>query len=148
MREKITKVYPLNELTEDARQKAIDGLADINVSYEWWDCTYEDAANVGIKLTEFDIGRGNYCHGAIDDTVRTAEKILQEHGVSCESYKTAKAYLASSENGDIDNEFRLSILEDYRIMLQKEYEYQTSEEAIVETIEANEYEFTEDGRIA
>jgi hypothetical protein len=29
--------------------------------------------------------------------------------------------------------------------LEEEYEYQTSEEAIIETIEANEYEFTEDG---
>jgi len=32
-------------------------------------------------------------------------------------------------------------------MLQKEYEYETSEEAIVETIKANEYEFTEDGNL-
>jgi predicted transcriptional regulator len=32
-------------------------------------------------------------------------------------------------------------------MLQKEYEYLTSEEAIIETIEANEYEFTEKGEM-
>lgn len=31
--------------------------------------------------------------------------------------------------------------------LQTEYEYQTSKEAIIETIEANEYEFTADGRM-
>lgn len=30
-------------------------------------------------------------------------------------------------------------------LLENEYEYQTSEEAIIETIEANEYEFKEDG---
>ena len=44
-------------------------------------------------------------------------------------------------------EFRRSILEDYRIILQTEFEYLTSEEAIVEIIEANEYEFTADGHI-
>jgi hypothetical protein len=32
-------------------------------------------------------------------------------------------------------------------MLRQEYEYLTSEGAIIETIEANEYEFTEEGRM-
>jgi hypothetical protein len=31
--------------------------------------------------------------------------------------------------------------------LETEYDYLTSEEAIIETIEANEYEFTEDGEL-
>jgi hypothetical protein len=37
------------------------------------------------------------------------------------------------------------ILYEYLEMLRQEYEYQTSEEAIIETIEANEYTFLEDG---
>lgn len=44
-------------------------------------------------------------------------------------------------------EFRQTIFEDYRLILQKEYDYLTSTEAIKEAIDANEYEFTEDGRI-
>jgi len=48
---------------------------------------------------------------------------------------------------DIDAEFLRSLCEDYRIMLQNEYEYLTSEEAIIETIIANEYEFTEEGEL-
>jgi len=48
---------------------------------------------------------------------------------------------------DIDAEFLQSLCEDYSIMLQKEYEYLTSEEAIIETIEANDYEFTENGEL-
>jgi hypothetical protein len=31
--------------------------------------------------------------------------------------------------------------------LQKEYEYQTSDNAVIDTIEANEYDFTEDGKV-
>lgn len=49
---------------------------------------------------------------------------------------------------EIDDEFLRSLCEDYRIILQKEYEYLTSEEAIKKTILANEYEFDEEGNIA
>ena len=48
---------------------------------------------------------------------------------------------------DLNKEFLRSLCEDYRIILQKEYEYLTSEEAIIETIEVNEYEFTEEGEL-
>ena len=48
---------------------------------------------------------------------------------------------------DLENEFLQSLLEDYSIMLQNESEYLQSAEAIRETIEANEYEFTEDGKL-
>ena len=112
-----------------------------------------------------------------------AQKILEEHGDQCGTYKTAAAFMEELENlknlelgryeqycdetpederpyddfdewlschdDDIEtakDEFKKSILEDYSIMLQEEYEYLTSEEAIIETIEANEYEFTENGK--
>ena len=47
---------------------------------------------------------------------------------------------------DIEDDFLKSLCEDYRILLQHQYEYLTSEEVIIETIEANEYEFTQDGK--
>jgi len=40
------------------------------------------------------------------------------------------------------------VCEDYRMMLQQECEYQISQEVIVEIIEANAFEFTEDGKPA
>ena len=168
-----TKVYSFAELSESAKENAIQELSDINTDYEWWDSEYEDAANVGIKITGFDLGRGSFCRGSIDDVEETANKIIAEHGESCETYKTAANYLKDrrilvekysdgtktdevaedndydfdQECDDLDDEFKKSILEDYRIMLQKQYEYLCSEEAIIETIEANEYEFTEDGKL-
>jgi len=48
---------------------------------------------------------------------------------------------------DLDADFLKSLLEDYRIILSKEYDYLTGEEAIKETIQANEYEFTEGGKL-
>jgi hypothetical protein len=163
MRIKVTKttVYPFDELSEDAKEKAVQGLYDINLFSDWWENTFEDAKNVGITITEFDIDRGSYCLGSFDiDAVETAKKIHKEHGKDCETFKTAAEFLAeyhtylAEDNEDCEDadyirqEFRLSILEDYRIMLQKGYEYLASEEQIIESIKANDYEFTKDGKLA
>ena len=156
MRIKETKVYPFDELSEDAKEKAVAGLWDINVDHDWWEFTLEDAKNVGIEITEFELDRGSYCRGTVDDAIDTARVILKEHGNTCETYRTAKdfhdAVAKDGENTDnyksLCSEFEYSLLEDYRIMLQKEYENLTSEETIIETIQVNEYEFTENGKLA
>lgn len=166
------KLYKFEELSEEGKEKAIEKLYDINIDYDWWDSVYEDAKNIGLKIEEFDIDRGAYCKGKfIESAEECAHKIIDDHGESCETYKTAEEYLKQrdimvntaekDENGelideyeldneldDLDREFLKSLCEDYRIMLQHEYEYLTSEEAIKETIEANEYEFTENGELA
>ena len=172
---KKTKVYPFAELSDEAKQAALEKLYDVNVDYEWWDCTFDDAANVGIKITEFNIDRGDYiytCKGDFTlDAEEVANKIIAEHGATCETYKTASEFLKdasakqiafendedydpdyegfceSVEHEEIEAAFKRSILEDYRIMLQHEYDYLASKEAIVETIEANDYEFTADGKL-
>jgi len=167
-----TTVYTFDELTPSAQQTAIETVCDINVSHEWWESTYEDAKNVGLKITGFNLDRKRHATGRfISSAYECAYAILREHGESCETFKTASAFIAqwdalvakysdgkdtsrvTDENEyDFDNEadeleedFLQSILEDYSIMLQNQYEYLQSDEAIVETIKANEYEFTEEG---
>ena len=151
-----TKVYKFDELSDEAKEKVIEDHYDINVDYDWWDSVYDDASNVGIKIMEFDIDRGSYCKGklyASEESV--AEAIIKQHGEHYETYKTAEEFLncvselddESDEYAEACESFLYSILEDYRIILEKEYEYLTSEEAIIETIKANEYDFTEDGEI-
>ena len=54
-------------------------------------------------------------------------------------------YNESDDYKELCEEFQRTICEDYLIILQMECEYLTSEEAVIETIEANEYEFTVDG---
>lgn len=152
---KKTEVYPFDELSGDAKQTAVEQLYDINIYFEWWDYTYEDAANVGIKITEFDIGQGNFCRGELmDAAIEVASRIRIDHGKDCETYKTAVEFLNhitededEDEQESMDLNFKYAILEDYRIMLRKEYEHLASKEAIIETIKANEYEFTKDGKI-
>lgn len=161
-------LYTFDELTDKAKEKAIEKLWDLNVDHEWWDGVYDDAKNIGLKITEFDIDRGAYARGNFTiSACEAAANILRDHGPNCETYKTAEKFLAEwqpifdgymlesspefesreSEEKmlDIESEFLESLLEDYRIILQHEYEYLTGEEAIKETIDANEYEFTVDG---
>lgn len=170
MRIKETKVYQYDELSEKAKEKARDWFREASAGDEWWQSTYEDAESVGIKISAFDIDRGSYCKGEfISGAEETAWKIEKDHGETCETYKTAKAFLAErdkivkeakrDENGEFEDEreldaaldefeaeFLKSILEDYRIILQKEYEYQNSDEMVEENIRANEYEFNENGK--
>lgn len=181
------KAYQFSELSEEAKQKVLESLYDLNVDHDWWDYIYDDAKNVGIKIKGFGLDRNKGCEGELyDDAETVAEKILKEHGKACETYKTAQRFLddlatlrdnakTEFEDYEVNNpekdereyedyddffgdnfeddfdelceEFEKSILSDYADMLEKEYEYLTSEEAIIETIEANDYEFDENGKM-
>lgn len=161
------KLYKFNELSEKAKEKAIEKLYYTNVDFDWWESVYDDAENIGLKITGFDIDRGSYCEGDFKISMHeVAANIIRDHGEGCETNKTAQKFLdevnsletiEGEEYGEgeeyenkmleLEDEFKKSLLEDYRIMLSKEYEYQTSKEAIIETIEANDYDFTEDGEI-
>jgi hypothetical protein len=163
-------VYSFFELSEQAKKNAINKLSDINVDYEWWEFTYEDAKNIGLKITGFDLDRNRHATGQLTlSAAEVAANILKDHGEKCETHHTAQQFIEdfnplfaeymdeSSEHyenrereeelQDIENDFLKSLLEDYSVILQNEYEYKTSEEAIRETIEANEYEFDEQGNL-
>ena len=157
------KLYKFSELSEEAKERVLTDHYDINLFPEWWDGVYDDAAQVGLRITEFDLDHKSISGKFIDSAPAVAEAILAEHGKICETYKTAKSFLSDLEEltgkytdiedcpeDDIEaleDDFLHSILEDYRIMLDNEYDYLTGKEAIIETIEANEYDFTEDGKI-
>jgi hypothetical protein len=172
MRTKTINLYQFDELSDEAKQKAIESLSGINVDFEWWEFVYEDAEQIGLKITEFDIDRGMYAKGEfIEGAEDVANAILKNHGEDCETYKTAKGYLTDRDElvakysdgvntdvvaeedeyyfdqdcDELDDSFRIDLLDDYRIILDKEWDYLTSEEAVIGTIRANEYEFTEDG---
>lgn len=170
MKTKTIILYSFQELSEKAKDKAIMNLSDINSDYEWWKSTYEDANTIGLKITSFDLDRNRHAKGDfLMAANEVAQNIFNEHGENCETYKTAAKFMEEwqpvfndyMEEGnskfeskecedkllEIEDNFLQSILEDYSIILQKECEYLQSREAIIETIEANEYTFTEDGKL-
>lgn len=167
-------LYQFNELSDEAKQIALEKLADINVDCNWWESTYEDAENVELKISGFDIDRGSYVTcGFMEGATTTARRIIAEHGEICDTYKLAKEFLSDHDKlvekysdgknlnvvayeneqdfdddvKDLEDEFLKQLGECYLVMLRKEYEYRTSEAAIIETIEAREYDFTEDGEL-
>ena len=148
------KVYKFEELSETAQQSAIDKNYSINIDHDWWCYVYEEIEELGGTCEGFDIDRGPQIDLKINDYEAFASKIIVEHGTECETYKTAKKFLddiKESDNDDdiksLNEEFLHAIGQDYLIMLRNEYEYLTTEESIHGTIEANDYEFLENGDI-
>lgn len=165
-----TTVYEFDELTDEAKEIAREWYRNGAMDYEWWDSTFEDAANIGLKITSFDLERNRHAKGQFtQDAPKVAAAIIKEHGPACETHKTATAYLAdlaklNSACADVDGddetnaefeewqdkreslaaEFEKSLLEDYSIMLQQES--LSSNESVDEGIKANGYTFTESGK--
>jgi hypothetical protein len=170
------QAYKFNELDEQTKQKVIEDNIHINVEFDWWDCTYETLRECGIKVNSFDIGRRQECEiEFLEEGYSVARNIVDTFGEAMEIVKDAKNFIKDrdilvkkyGEGNDIDgysvkeelydefdeeesileDEFKRELSVEILHWLRDEYEHLTSEEAIVETIEANEYEFTEEGKL-
>jgi len=179
---KTITVYNFSELSDDAKENAIENLSDINVDYDWWESIYEELKSIGFECKGFEIWR--YCKLSPTESYRTiAKKILEQHGQSCGTYTLAFQFIEAQQNlgykldrllnmyhsgkyqehreqwltekiddlGDqitgLEEEFHNDMENEYRFTLKKEWEYLTSEKAIIETIESNDYEFDKNGNL-
>lgn len=162
-----TEIFTFDELNDDAKNNARQWYLSHNYDDQQiqWDDIKDDAKTIGLRIKSLDQHRANKGE-FITSAPECAEKIMSEHGKNCETYKTAQAYLKDivpapvdsegnlveyapeweEERENQDHEFLQSLLEDYRIMLEKNYEYIQSEEHVEESIIANGYTFTEDGK--
>lgn len=161
MRTISVNLYQYKELTDEAKKKARDWFRNGWDNYFVWENIDEDAKTVGLviqELSPYRSNKGRFERYAED----TAKRILENHGTACETYKDAQAFLKGleelkrDEDGELyiqeqdkaeelEKGFLHSLLEDYRIMLEHEEEYQNSDDVVAENIIANEYEFTEEG---
>ena len=188
-----TKVFKINELSDEAKQAAILALSDINVNYDWWDFIYEDAKTIG-KLMGINIsdiyfsgsysrgggacfeGSYEYARGSVAAVKAYAPKDTELHRIVAElaaeqrkcfyqiraSVKQSGHRYCTDFNVDFESHTGdqnyyseeagtnvIELLRDYMLWIYKQlgssHDHLTSEEAVVETIEANEYEFTVDG---
>lgn len=156
-------IYKFNELSDQAKQKAIEHYSDILIDYQWWDFIYEDATRLGLKINSFDTYRRDidiiYEYNPDD----VAYRILKEWGEGTDMHRLATEYITkynslyhevidddciydTDEITELDNDFLHDLGEYFLSFLQSEYEWRTSEEAIAETIEANDFDFYENGR--
>ena len=157
------KVYKFDELDKQTKEKVIDNYRYINVeTTTWYDWIKEDFNRLGLEIQEFDLGRRNYIKIYIDNFKDTSESILQEFGDSVGVKRTAKNYLDQynkilsnfKEDEDIereveilDEQYEKEYSEDILSYLRSNYEWETSDEAVIGYIEANDYDFTTNGKI-
>lgn len=149
-------IFTFEELSETAKNTAREWYRSLGIDFEWWESTYEDAENIGLKISSFDCGRSNEIE--IDllsgfSISEVCQNILKDHGAHCETYKTALSLYIDRHNGytrkqgeDYKKEWLGCIGEDYLIMLRKDLEYLESDESVDENIKCNEYTFDENGK--
>ena len=158
------KVYKFDELDKQTREKVIENYRYINVeNIDWYNYISYDFNRLGLEIHAFDIGRRNHIDVMIWDTLeKTSKLILQEFGDSVAIKQTAKNYIDEfnkiqanfKEDKDIERELEI-LDEQYEKEYQEEiisyinnsYDWETSDEAVINTIEANDYDFTTNGKI-
>jgi hypothetical protein len=70
------KVYPFDELSDQAKKVAIENYYDHYMG-DWWDYIYEDASQMSISIREFDVYR-RYCKvDFVDSAIETHEAIIE-----------------------------------------------------------------------
>lgn len=165
-----TTVYTFDELEEKAKEKARDWWRQGGLDFhDWHNATFEDAANIGLELKEFEIDSASYVRnltGSLTLSPReVAEKIKAEHGYMCQTHINACDYIHAlerlkeppagdgeergiyeQERQELDDNFLARLIRNYTELLQQELEYLDSNDHIDEVIRANEYTFTVDGK--
>ena len=171
-----TKVYEFDELDIQTQEKVIENNRTINVDSDfWYQCELDNFKHgLKIKVNEFDIYRREI-NITIEDSFDTAQSIVDFFGEESSIVCSAKIFIKDrdalvkkyGEGNDkdgysvkeeywseydeeieyLEEEFRREIAEEILSMLTSQYEYEISDDGIKETIIANEYEFTEKGKL-
>jgi hypothetical protein len=159
MRTESISIFSVSELPETIKAKVLD-----KYRYEFCDWVDDDVREdametADINILAFDIDK-NYIQLEFKrDAEHSAHVILKNHGDKCTSYIAASNFLSAlsslesqPENYDsltamdfLEEDFYGEISEYYLNMLQSEYDYTTSDEAVTESLESNGYEFLENG---
>lgn len=168
------KVYKFSELSKTAKQKAIQWGYDLNVDYDWSELSIEGHEerlkekgylNPKVMFSGFASQGDGACFTCSDIDFRLfLDGKYKDMEISASISHNSHHYYATSTTvnlniegdglGDDDFSEIEQVIKDEReklgneiySSLEKEYEWRTNEEQIIETIEANEYEFTQDGK--
>ena len=157
------KLYKYEELDKQTREKVIENYRYINVEDTfWYDWIKEDFSRLGLEIQEFDLNNPNYAKIYINNFEDTSKNIIEEFGDNVLIKQTAKNYIDEynkiqanfKDDEDIereleilDEEYEKEYSEDILSYLKANYEWEISDEAITNTIEANDYDFTTEGKI-
>lgn len=189
-----TTVYNFDELSDEAKERAIEDHRTFLASFPWdidyiTDYWVEELSKIGFENAEIFYDGQTVSFKAVCDTEKLLntliycetrktprfgvskswqllrlDKIDELHGISIDLRNTPGSIVYCSAISDLGHESQkiledLASLEDsidylyrqlceqIRIEIEKDYEYQLSDENVIESIRCNEYEFTEDGKL-
>jgi hypothetical protein len=101
---------------------------------------YEEVHSIAERLSA--IQKDNFYK--LEATIKHSGHYYHEYCTNIDVYKDGN-YTTDENDKALSDCLRDYMRWIYR-QLEKEYDYQTSDEAIIDTIESNEYEFTEEGK--
>ena len=159
MRTESISIYSVSELPEAAKAKVLD-----KYRYEFSDWYYQDTKYDANECSHMSIEEFNLDYSYIvcefnTGAKDTAHTVIKNHGESCASYTIASNFLSALSSlesqpddertdalvAELEEDFMEDMGNYYLNMLKSEYENCTSDEYVTEMLEANEYEFLENG---
>ncbi len=198
MQQKTITLYNFDELSEHVQETVLENLYSLNIDHEWWDCTFQDAKEMGLLLgIEVDDiffsgfssqgdgacfeGSYAYAKGCAKEirkyapqdetlhdladrlvalqkpffyclTARVSHSGNYYHELSTDiniyaEMNTGREFFVSEATENELNDILRGFMSWLYRQLEKDHDYRTSPEAIKECIEANEYQFRENGDI-
>ena len=140
------KAYEFSELNKKAKDKILCDFIDINTNYDWWDIVYDEFDYLGLKVNSFDIYRQTIDIEFKNDIKDFCNNVINNWH-DTDLVNICDDYLVNENNPNKENEsyYKRLIADEVLTALTNEYDYLISEEAVIETIEANEYYFNIDG---
>jgi len=178
------KALKFGELSEEAKEKALECMRDLNVDYNWWDGTLEFIAEDWLDKYGISFEASGICFDLdprykelhfirekvyVEKPYRLVHAATGSKGLAMCAGKGllefyfetvhyggghARTFLRHSDYRSVNTpdlpvdfeQFFHELCQEFWRILEKEYDYLISDEAVKETIEINEYDFYEDGK--
>ena len=137
-------VLKFDELSEKAKENAIEYFSNINVDHEWWDFVNDDAKSIGLDIVEFDLDNGHIEVKVLEPFSKIKKLVMKNHGKETQTYKIVDQ--CDLRNFKEKHSMLHQLKKQYLKMLCDNYEFLISENAIIESIKANDFEFYENGK--
>lgn len=143
------KLYEFNELSDKAKEKSVEQVRELRWEYDWSGEALSSLDNflneLGARMTDYSIDweNPNNSYVKVDSSSVDFDFEFESDDYSltgyCMDYPLVKTW---NETKDIQDSIYAWLID-----CANDYEYQISDEGIVDFIDCNNYEFTEEGNI-
>lgn len=166
-------LFSFDELSDEVQEEVFAAFLRRDLWDNWWEHIYQDAAIIGLEIKSFDLHRGTIDGEMFKSLFEVWKLICENHGTTTKTFEvaaelfvewcTTQIQLSQSDASmsyvelfadsnaedkahEIEIEFKRALLEEYRIMLQEEYDYLFSRERITGFLLEGGFLFTKDGQ--